>query len=1252
MLQKFPQHIDVVDMSAKAFTLSGLLIRSGIPPPLVRPPQLVSSFISVLSSFDWKNHFSEGALFIETTGNIFVFFASEFFSDTVSDLAAVYKKALDIDTYDGLLRPAIEVASGFPEVFSAAMYKSLDAHGVHKKLRETLVYYEEMTDENLADIVSPLLLFVKACPTSAQEYINENHHITLFFAAQKFHSSAKFQIRVWQLQLHICRSASQYFIDLCPSMVVDAIATILQAQDRATMAITPAAQFLGVCGSLHKSEMIPACVDKRELLDVLSSILDSSREISSDVDKDELEMASHLVTLLSSKVPNQPTIEPLVQSGILNHLKNVAAKWPNQLASTACDTLGRVILHFPPDPTLLSPSEAQPTPEPLLQIQQKFFADDYHLFLQTLLSDCPSLPDGVRAGIYGALHGLLIFCPKDFAKKCIDQEFLKAFFDALVKDCARAPMRIHAFAPSAQLVLVRVEQFGDKDDCQFLTDQEIAEKLTTVLSLCSYQEALTSTLNVVEGLLNCYRNTAKDTMPFAKSGLPTELVALAFKLGKKGSPHESAQQPNEILESLQKLLLDLTTQKNSSEELLSQGFMTKMCLLATGTHEMVITFAALHVVGNLCLHCNELQTQVLTDRFHIKLLDNVSHPQSIHEQILKASCRVLGILSNGYTNKKEIIGCGVLDAVLNLLNQYVKNVDVCWRTLSLLVSIGFISVCNLEVIFTETIVKEVYKVFKTSVNPKIISYAVLIFLIIADLDKHMILMRNLCIADDVQKVSQVMIEADSDLKRWHGSFLEKCNLFTVGASQSVMENSEERLVVDEVNKSVSWPLRTISDSVSSPYLLPEVEELLVPQHPTGPSLSAADKLRLSELGLSPDEPLFRIGRLCGNNFKTCSNCESTDQSPELVFRPESLTLHQYQVLVDSGWYRRGGVDMFRVRYVHSLDCSDWETRVILSEFNHRSRKSYRKVLKKVPDSMTIETIPTQFVRESFELYNEYNIKKHDKSDISSYYYHEHAVNSPIRNETVDGIEYGTHHQLYRLDGKLVAVGLIDIVPNGVVSLYMWYSMSKEMQKLSLGVYSALKEIEFAQKLSERNPNIKYYYLQGWNGNNHKLSYKANYTPGDFYSPCTVTDWVCGLDGVKKAQEGAREKWRQAQEKDTATDQTDSGEIKETPVSVEQANSVSGPENNAVKKDAVPGDALPLDRVRRERLTGSSSVDVGSVVICLNHQRYLPFRELVKNYQLEDKQRELLETRLEELVLAVGPELSSNMVIDMKACSLS
>ena len=57
----------------------------------------------------------------------------------------------------------------------------------------------------------------------------------------------------------------------------------------------------------------------------------------------------------------------------------------------------------------------------------------------------------------------------------------------------------------------------------------------------------------------------------------------------------------------------------------------------------------------------------------------------------------------------------------------------------------------------------------------------------------------------------------------------------------------------------------------------------------------------------------------------------------------------------------------------------------------------------------------------------------------------------------------------------------------------------------------------------------------------------------------------------------------------------------------------------------------------------------AVLVSLQDLKVPVLPRLVEHYQLEEEQRQLLESRLEELVLAVGPELSSNMVVDMKAC---
>lgn len=52
--------------------------------------------------------------------------------------------------------------------------------------------------------------------------------------------------------------------------------------------------------------------------------------------------------------------------------------------------------------------------------------------------------------------------------------------------------------------------------------------------------------------------------------------------------------------------------------------------------------------------------------------------------------------------------------------------------------------------------------------------------------------------------------------------------------------------------------------------------------------------------------------------------------------------------------------------------------------------------------------------------------------------------------------YGSFHQQYWLDGKIVAVGVIDILPTCVSSVYLYYH--PDYASLSLGSYSALRSV--------------------------------------------------------------------------------------------------------------------------------------------------------------------------------------------------
>jgi arginine-tRNA-protein transferase len=95
-----------------------------------------------------------------------------------------------------------------------------------------------------------------------------------------------------------------------------------------------------------------------------------------------------------------------------------------------------------------------------------------------------------------------------------------------------------------------------------------------------------------------------------------------------------------------------------------------------------------------------------------------------------------------------------------------------------------------------------------------------------------------------------------------------------------------------------------------------------------------------------------------------------------------------------------------------------------------------------------------------------------------------VVESPMR---FDGT-YGTVHQHYRIDGKLIAVGIVDILPNGLSSVYAFYDPSQHIS--AFGKYMSLKEIECA------SPSYCYlgYYIEGC----PKMRYKAEYKPSEFF----------------------------------------------------------------------------------------------------------------------------------------------------------
>lgn len=129
-------------------------------------------------------------------------------------------------------------------------------------------------------------------------------------------------------------------------------------------------------------------------------------------------------------------------------------------------------------------------------------------------------------------------------------------------------------------------------------------------------------------------------------------------------------------------------------------------------------------------------------------------------------------------------------------------------------------------------------------------------------------------------------------------------------------------------------------------------------------------------------------------------------------------------------------------------------------------------------TLTVETVKPKNSLEAYELYRKYQIAVHgdDPKDITNRGFQRFLVDSPLKcdsslvenkmknitnkgskdnntdnNNTGSNIQYGTYHQLYKIDGRLVAVGVIDLLPSGLSSVYLFYD--PEEKGLSLGRYT-------------------------------------------------------------------------------------------------------------------------------------------------------------------------------------------------------
>lgn len=135
----------------------------------------------------------------------------------------------------------------------------------------------------------------------------------------------------------------------------------------------------------------------------------------------------------------------------------------------------------------------------------------------------------------------------------------------------------------------------------------------------------------------------------------------------------------------------------------------------------------------------------------------------------------------------------------------------------------------------------------------------------------------------------------------------------------------------------------------------------------------------------------------------------------------------------------------------------------------------------------------KFTQEKYELFSNYQQHVHHEkpSEISQNGFKRFLCGSPLQRRTaqVDGKsqQLGSYHQCYRLDGRLIAMGVLDLLPHCVSGVYFLYH--SDFEKWSFGKLSALREATLALE-----GGYQYYYMGYYIHSCAKMRYKGEYRP--------------------------------------------------------------------------------------------------------------------------------------------------------------
>lgn len=203
------------------------------------------------------------------------------------------------------------------------------------------------------------------------------------------------------------------------------------------------------------------------------------------------------------------------------------------------------------------------------------------------------------------------------------------------------------------------------------------------------------------------------------------------------------------------------------------------------------------------------------------------------------------------------------------------------------------------------------------------------------------------------------------------------------------------------------------------------------------------------------------------------------QARHLALRLEPLAPGVYHALMDLNFRRLGDV-FYRPQCDGCGECK--MIRVRVADF--RPSRGQRRCLRRNRDVAVGFDAPPRPSDEKAALYRRYLAARHDgQMDGSPAELHGFLYSSPLR----------TVEASYRLDGRVVGVGIADVEPLALSAVYCFFE--PELAPRSLGVLNVLTLIEEC-----RRRGLPYLYLGYYVADCERMSYKAGYRPCEILEP--------------------------------------------------------------------------------------------------------------------------------------------------------